>query len=666
MAPPATQTKQIAARTTVPLGFVATCLLLCSGIAFTVGRVTRFCLVPDLDAALVQGPPPVVAARGKDGGLLPTPKAHAGKIIPQTIYTTKNFDTRLSALSASQWLQPADEEASTTPNASPTNNVVVPDPANEKLSLGEDGTADYDKDEEEHLPAGQHLLVDIDGLEAAFLDSEARLATAMIAMVDNSGLTLLSYHCHGMYPEGVSCAGVLLESHVSFHTWPTEGVITLDLFTCGATSLLDSMPLIEDLFVVPRDPDRKPNVMWAYKRRGFNEQSGKVGERDTFAYPLGVHGMEYKKELASLTTSSGKIARVYEMQEHRHPSPTRQVYLDGVLKSNSVGQAAAHESSVHPPMLAHSAPKRVVIFGAGLGASTREVLKHAGVEEVTVVGADRAMVGFSKEYLPEWSDCSYASKNGEPACCFDDDRVNFVYDQTPLEWIASYGGPAYDVALVDLFDMEEEFAIEIMSNREHTLDQLLNRLSHDGVVSVNIAGSTKAVESMTKSGMTPTRKILQTTLAEEMKKTGFVEAYEYNEYKSGFSETRSYVVAFKDAATAKNWNTKQSETEIKLNNRIARDQSTGELALEFFDAATMATYSKFSTKSSGGGPGEDRSGDVEEEEAVEEAELSEMAGGMAQTANSSCSSTEDEGECKNPSIDIPEEQMRPHEVVRES
>jgi spermidine synthase len=151
-----------------------------------------------------------------------------------------------------------------------------------------------------------------------------------------------------------------------------------------------------------------------------------------------------------MTTSTGKIARVYEMQQLNYPSPTRQVYVDGILKSNSVGQAAAHESSVHPPMITHDAPKRVAIFGAGLGASTREVLKHKGVEEVTVIGADRIMVDFSKEYLPEWSDCSYANKDGKKMSCFDDSRVNFVYDKTPSDWIASYSGAPYDVALVDL------------------------------------------------------------------------------------------------------------------------------------------------------------------------------------------------------------------------
>jgi len=596
-------------------------------------------------------------SHGKDGGLLPTPKAQAGKIVPQTIYTTKNFDTRLSALTASQWLQPADEvEGSDTPNASPTNNIV-PDPLNDKLSFDENGDADYEKDEEEHLPAGQHLLVDIDGLDASFLNSEARLATAMISMVDNSGLTLLSYHCHGLYPEGVSCAGVLLESHVAFHTWPTEGVITLDLFTCGSTSLLDSMTLIEGLFVIPRSEEVKPNVMWAYKRRGFNEQTSMVGERDTFAYPLGVHGMQYKKELASMKTSTGKIARLYEMQELNYDSPSRQVYLDGVLKSTSLAQAAAHESSVHPPMIAHDAPKRVVIFGAGLGASTREVLKHNTVEEVTVVGADRNMVDFSKKYLPEWSDCSYASKDGNEFNCFDDSRVNFVYDQSPSEWIGSYSGTPYDVALVDLFDMEEEFATEIMSNRQNAVGQLYSTLSNSGVISFNLAGSSKVAESMTKSGMTPTRKILRSALAQELKNTGFSEAFEYDEYKSGFAETRSYVVAFKDFETSKNWNTNQAETEVKLNNRVVRNHSTGEVSLEFFDAATMSTYSKFSASS-----GEEDMKEIitlarkNARQAVEQNKLEGMVSGSPRGANSSCSNVQGGEECENP-LKVSEEQI---------
>lgn len=222
---------------------------------------------------------------------MPTPIALNGKEIPETIYTAKNFDTRKSATIFSQWLQ-----------ADP--NSPVPEPINERLNE----THEEGEDEEEHLPAGQHLLVDIDNIEADFLNSEERLATAMVELVNDSGLTLLSYHCHGMVPSGVSCAGVLLESHVSFHTWPAEGVITLDLFTCGCTSLLNSMKRIEKLFAIPRNgPDGdQPTVLWAYKRRGFKDQisdlpHNKPGSpRDTFAYPLGIHGMDYKKDVSTV------------------------------------------------------------------------------------------------------------------------------------------------------------------------------------------------------------------------------------------------------------------------------------------------------------------------------------------------------------------------------
>jgi S-adenosylmethionine/arginine decarboxylase-like enzyme len=50
----------------------------------------------------------------------------------------------------------------------------------------------------------------------------------MVDTVSNAGLTMLSYHSHKLIPKEVSCVGVLLESHISFHTWPDDGVITLE------------------------------------------------------------------------------------------------------------------------------------------------------------------------------------------------------------------------------------------------------------------------------------------------------------------------------------------------------------------------------------------------------------------------------------------------------
>ena len=202
--------------------------------------------------------------------------------------------------------------------------------------------------------------------------------------------------------------------------------------------------------------------------------------------------------------------------------------------------------------------------------------------------------------------------------------------------------------------MEEQFASAIMSNRQNTIDQLFNILSNDGVISFNIAGSVKTVESATKSGMTPTREMVRSALSQELKNIGFAETFKYDEYKSGFSETRSYVVSFKDAKTSKNWNTNQAETEVKLKNRIVRNQFTGDVSLEFFDAATMTTYRKFSAS-----PEEQDTKEIltlarnKARAAVEQTKLSNTGNNSnQQVANSSCSNLEGSEECKNPALKI--------------
>ena len=158
---------------------------------------------------------------------------------------------------AGEWTTCAESPSSTCSRSKPDINT-----------MGHNTDAD-----EEHLPAGQHLLIDLKDVSSSFLNSETRLASAMISLINESRLTLLSYHCHSLVPIGVSCAGVLLESHVAFHTWPQEGVITLDLFTCGGMPLIPVLPLVERLFGVERERGEVeegeervlPSMLWAHK-----------------------------------------------------------------------------------------------------------------------------------------------------------------------------------------------------------------------------------------------------------------------------------------------------------------------------------------------------------------------------------------------------------------
>jgi len=156
---------------------------------------------------------------GPSYAALPPPVYSSKKQVPHTVYSSKHYDTgatstsdtllaRRAALTADKMKETEIESdgSLTVKNESWENQVVE------------------GKEEEIHEPSGQHLLIDIKSVNGVFLNSEERLARAMVDLIDMSGLTMLSYHCHGLPPVGVSCVGVLLESHISFHTWPIQGV----------------------------------------------------------------------------------------------------------------------------------------------------------------------------------------------------------------------------------------------------------------------------------------------------------------------------------------------------------------------------------------------------------------------------------------------------------
>lgn len=287
------------------LTFTASCL-----VAFAVGHLARIVLIvnPQKEFLKVHGSNNhpvghVFVASPTEAFTLPDPVLQVGKTPPITTYTSKNFNTALSSTTHSRWMVTEVGE-----QLDDRLLKVGGDAPQCRSSTNE--SCDDAGDEEEHLPAGQHLLIDIDHVDSDFLNSEERLANAMLDLVNECGLTLLSYHCHGLYPMGVSCAGVLLESHVSFHTWPTEGVITLDLFTCGPNSLLPIVPLAERLFAVPSETENamNPKMIWAHKYRGFGDHESEE-LTDMFNFPVGQMN-ELKKEVSGVPTNSSLFSFV--------------------------------------------------------------------------------------------------------------------------------------------------------------------------------------------------------------------------------------------------------------------------------------------------------------------------------------------------------------------
>jgi S-adenosylmethionine/arginine decarboxylase-like enzyme len=311
--------------------------------------------------------------------------------------------------------------------------------------------AEEDVSESVYEPIGQHLLVDIENVDRDFLESEERLAWALVETVKGSGSTLISYNCHGL-DTGVHCVGVLVESHIAVHTWPDQGLVIFDLYTCGPRSLMPLLPLAAKLFAVDSTlpSAEKPKMKWTYKKRGFPLEGFWRNEKPS-RIPSGW--MEFEgSDCICAEESEVQTVGVFDTTQPRFLRFQRNVetelYQPDVVRHRD--KTIQYEALVHPAMITHDGPKRVVVVGWTDGATLHEVLKHKTVEKVTFVVPDEALLNMSRTCVAEWNDCG--NLVGSARSCFDDERVEIVFAD-PFVWFVQRFLTKNDIQEGDLYDV---------------------------------------------------------------------------------------------------------------------------------------------------------------------------------------------------------------------
>ena len=114
--------------------------------------------------------------------------------------------------------------------------------------------------------------------------------------------------------------------------------------------------------------------------------------------------------------------------------------IDGKVQSSISDEYWYHEALVHPPLLVHECPRRVLVIGGGEGATLREVLKHRCVEEAVMVDLDETIVELAEKYLEEWHQGS-----------FHDPRTKIIYSDG-RKFLERVEPGSFDAVILDLVD----------------------------------------------------------------------------------------------------------------------------------------------------------------------------------------------------------------------
>jgi S-adenosylmethionine decarboxylase len=89
----------------------------------------------------------------------------------------------------------------------------------------------------EHLKkvVGKHVYGELYGCDPDLLSNPDYLASVVVEAAKVGNFTILDLKTWKIDP-GVTVFAVVLESHISIHTWPELSFATVDVYTCGDKS----------------------------------------------------------------------------------------------------------------------------------------------------------------------------------------------------------------------------------------------------------------------------------------------------------------------------------------------------------------------------------------------------------------------------------------------
>ena len=100
---------------------------------------------------------------------------------------------------------------------------------------------------------GDHYLVDLYGCDAEIIGAAQPTEVALMEAAQRCGATIIEFHFHQFSPQGVSGMILIAESHLSVHTWPENGFVAVDIFTCGEDMKPEiAVKVLEDAFGADR------------------------------------------------------------------------------------------------------------------------------------------------------------------------------------------------------------------------------------------------------------------------------------------------------------------------------------------------------------------------------------------------------------------------------
>jgi spermidine synthase len=316
-----------------------------------------------------------------------------------------------------------------------------------------------------NVALGNHILVEFMNCDPHIMNDVATIERDMVDAARKAGATVINSTFHHFSPYGVSGVVVIQESHLAIHTWPEYGYAAVDLFTCGEMDAWISFDYLKECFKSKSYSalEMKRGSVNLLTRNDFDMTTmrEKAAEwRNPEFYTRNVWFTDKDEDQALSLRFTGEVffdvqspfQRVRILESTKYG---KMLALDDMVMTTINDEFHYHEMISHPALFTHGNAKNILVIGGGDGGTVREILRHEGVEKVTMVEIDGEVIKACKEYLPEIA----AEFNNPKLDLKVDDGIAFIKNAAPK---------SYDIIIVDGSDpvgpAEGLFSVEFYTN----------------------------------------------------------------------------------------------------------------------------------------------------------------------------------------------------------
>jgi spermidine synthase len=315
---------------------------------------------------------------------------------------------------------------------------------------------------------GTHLLVEFWNTKK--INDPVQIKELLRTAVEKTSATVLGDAICTPTPQGFAALILLGESHLAMHISSNDNYVAVDIFTCGDSNYSNALAHMTD--VLKPEKTKIEEV-----KRGdvecLNEDRNYVNASSMTMPPEGCEDRWFCEDKLP-GKRKGNVSHTFRMREKLYegqsafqnilifdnPMYGRTLVLDGIVQFTEADEFIYHEMLVHPVLLAHSSPCRVLVLGGGDGGILRECLRYSSVEEIVLVEIDEDVIKLCRKYFPKVNQGS-----------FDDPRVE-IHAGDARDVLKDYH-EYFDVVIVDSSDSigssKALHSTEFYNNIHHSL-----------------------------------------------------------------------------------------------------------------------------------------------------------------------------------------------------